>query len=226
MLKRLLVIPQLLALLTALPLQAWAISGIDPATGAQFSSPEEAADKSIALLRNLKPDKDDVRAKQLGFTSAVEAHDAERGAPLRVYIMHLDKLRQRQPENDPDDLLIDPDRVFYPLLVNGQVRSSLTVLKSADGWRTIRRGSSKTARRLAGFKTSTSNFLIWTPALNLILLGDRTGGKFTVIPIEDKYGLQAGNAIPASDAFDKLMKAAKNMDEDQEDEDDELGGAM
>src|SRR6185295_20194547 len=90
--------PHLLVLLATLPLQAWAISAIDPATGTLFSSPEEAADKSIALLRNFKPDKDDARAKQLGFTSAVEAHDAQRGAPLQVYTVRLDKLRERQPE--------------------------------------------------------------------------------------------------------------------------------
>ena len=76
-------------------------------------------------------------------------------------------------------------------------------------------------RKLEQHRKSRSNFFVWVPGLNLKFLGDRTGGRFTLIPIEDngRFGLIAGDEQQAQDVFAKLARRAKILlDEEKADE--------
>ena len=113
----------------------------------------EAASQGLEFLRNIYgggPDDPssgvklgDSQAKRLGFKSSEEVVQARLGIPYLVFRIQVERLKGFQVGDDPESLLIDEHRMIYPLLVQNQVRSSLTVthLKKEGKWRATRRGS-------------------------------------------------------------------------------------
>jgi len=65
--------------------------------------------------------------RDLGFESVNEAERATLGEPIQFFYVRLDQLREFKPEDDPNELLIDAKRYLYPVLVDGKLRSAVTV---------------------------------------------------------------------------------------------------
>src|SRR5262245_45703035 len=73
----------------------------------------------------------------LGFHWVNEAGMARLKDPKAPFVMHivsLDHLRAYSPDNDPAKLLIKTGEVIFPVEVDGQVRSSITVAKVKRRW--------------------------------------------------------------------------------------------
>lgn len=84
------------------------------------------ARQSLSALGELVTEQN---AQQLGFESPRQAASATLGQPFPAYLVRLDELRAWHPGASADALLKPLDRLIYPVLVDGKVRSSVTVEK-------------------------------------------------------------------------------------------------
>ena len=207
-----------------LPVQTLSADGENPAK-VHFSSlvpepPPEASQaavqgkKSFALLA-----KNDKLAQELGFLSAAETADSKTalGLPFSIVRLRVDLLRDFPPDADPTTVVVFGGEFIYPVTVDDQARSSLTVTRIRSGslsdptWRTTVWGSSRLIRLLDKARKTTGvsspSFALAIPELSRYFLGNMVGGKFWIIPLysEPKLGLEEGVPIAAEVVFGKLV---------------------
>lgn len=194
----------------------------DKSVSRVYSRPEQAAQAALDEFRKLSPaknDADDEFAKDLGFASAKEAASAQLGSPLRIWQVPVGRLKDFQSNTDPNRILEDSHSVIFPLLVNGEVRSSLTVSEDKRGWRVAAKGSPKTIRKIQRQKPSESNFLVMVIPLRSQFIGDRKAGEIMLTPIEEAphmSDLKVGRERPAQQVFADLAPFAKKFYEDDQ----------
>ena len=207
-------------LLLGLTLLAACSSSIQPAgfsqqEGAnpslQGKDSDEAARKSLEFFRQLVRD-DNFRA--LGFESRSEAAEAQLSNPLRVSLVPLDQLRNYERGSDPQNLLVEANRMIYPVTVKGQVRSSIVVTRMGENWQGGSFGDAALAKLLTSTRKSQSDFVVWVPALNVYFVASLTNNRLVLIPVLDhpNLGLKVGSPYPAEDAFLALVPAARSYD--------------
>src|SRR5258707_1065019 len=100
--------------------------------------PSASQDAQTAASQGLTTSKQMVNAsnyKGLGFNSVQDAASATLGDPLTIYRIGLDQLKGFKRGDDPQKLLVDDKRILYPILVNNQAASSISVEGKNDGWR-------------------------------------------------------------------------------------------
>jgi hypothetical protein len=96
-----------------------------------FPTPEAAARDALISLETL------VNGSNLttyGFHSLQEVKDASLGAPEEVMVLPNDALSKLTRTTDVRPLLKQIHRVIYPIVVNGQGLSLITVQQTARGW--------------------------------------------------------------------------------------------
>ncbi len=171
--------------------------------------------QSFALLA-----RNDNLAKDLGFQSAAEATDSQTslGPPFSIVRVRVNLLRDFHiGTTDPLMMLEFGGEFIYPVAVNNQVRSSLTVTEIRSGfqseptWRTTEWGSRHLIQHLeAARKTtpgSSSSFALLIPELGQYFLGNLVGSKIFLIPLNSDriLGLEYGVPLAAEIVFDKLL---------------------
>jgi hypothetical protein len=113
------------------------------------------------------------------------------------------------------------NRVFYPVLVGHQVRSSITVGAGTKGWEVTSFGSPNRARLLSralaesaetAHVSSSSLFVVEVPGLKLLFVGYRVEGRIFLTPILDdpSFQFKAGQPISADKVFARIRVAAKS----------------
>jgi len=206
MLKRLRILLLLLPVLAMLP-ELPMDSDVDAAEK-QRSGPQEAAGQGLENLRLLVTEKN---LKAMGFESPSEAALAKLGDPMQVFRVPLDELRNYQPNSDPERLLVDADRIIYPVVVR-DIRSLVIVEKTAKGWQPTNLGSPKLAKVLFDRRKEKSDFIVWVPALNLYFVANRVDNKLMLTPVLDdpNVELSAGRTLPADKVFSLIVPAAKS----------------
>jgi hypothetical protein len=177
----------------------------------QGKDPDEAARKSLEAFRALVTDEN---FKALGFVSRDEVSVAQLDVPLHVFRVQLDQLQKYEPRSDPEKLLIDSDRVIYPITVKEQIRSSLEVEKNGDSWQGTNFGSPELVKLLTTARKDKSDFVVWVPALNLYFIANRRDNRLQLTPILDypNLGLSAGRTLTADEAFTAILSAARSHD--------------
>jgi hypothetical protein len=183
--------------------------GGEPVPALQGKDPDEAARKSLEAFRALVT-ADDFRA--LGFESFDEVAKAQLGPSLKVSTVPLDRLQKYQQGANPEELLVDANRVIYTVTVNEEVRTSLEVGKVGDLWQGRSFGSPEFIRPLARLRQSDTDFVVWVPALNAYFMGRRTEGGLTLTPAFDypEMDLSAGRTLPAASAFAAMVPLAQS----------------
>jgi hypothetical protein len=184
-----------------------------------FADPKTASDQALVTFRKLIT-KDNY--KDLGFDSVEEAAGAQLGAPLAIFFVRLDRLRDYQPGSDPNTLLSDSAQVYYPVLVKEQVRAAI-VVEMADGkWKAARLGNAGLAKQISRVQkeagapsggASEPDMIVQVPALGIYFIGRRgTDKKLTLIPLatEPRYKLRAAAEQPADEVFATLVPFAKS----------------
>lgn len=198
------------------------------------SSQDEAARKGLADVRRLgsnstnKSEKvkaeDDEYAKALGFSSALEAGRATLGRPFPIYMSRLLWLKNFSSGRDLIDFMINTRSLIYPLLVDGNPKSSLTVTedRKSHRWLTTEWGSPKLIdllERARGMRPQSSLVVLISPQnpLGLRFIGERKEGELLLTPIADipKLGLTAGQQRPARDIFLSLVPVANQYTDSQ-----------
>jgi hypothetical protein len=172
-------------------------------------------------LPQLQPLVNEQTFRQLGFASPEEVKKAQVGAPLHIYMVRLDKLKEYADKEKPDTLLSETNEVLFPVVVDGQVRTGMK-LRMVDGaWRFSSFGASETTRALgAASKRAMSEakvaedkqLAVNVPALHLHFIGYRDArGNLMLVPASDdeRFKFKAGQSLPAQRVFAELAPYAK-----------------
>jgi hypothetical protein len=158
--------------------------------------------------------------KAMGFESADEMTNATLGQPLSVYMVELGDLRVYRAASDPTKLLKPIDKVIYPVNVKDEVRSSIVLQKSKEGWKASDFGGANFARlvtrardesaKATGLPT-TGYFVVQVPSLNAYFLGYRQNDKLMLVSLADDsaLNLRAGTPLPAEQVFGDLVPFAQ-----------------
>ncbi|CAN94209.1 MULTISPECIES: hypothetical protein [Sorangium] len=158
----------------------------------------------------------------LGFRSLDEVSRATVGEPLPVSMVRLDELAAYQRDQDPTPLLHPTPQTFAPVLVDGEVRSSMIVHpRRVDGALTVGGfgGSAliralETARRQSMDRTrrpASDYFDVEVPALHRHFVAYRQENQVLLIPIfdDDRLGFEAGQTMRAQEVFARLVPEAR-----------------
>ena len=101
-----------------------------------------AAVKGVETLLRLLSDKN---LERFGFKSMGQAEAFLRepekvlGTPMRLYRVPLDRLSAFNPAIDPDQLLVDSGKIIWPVIVEGNVVTSVTVMrKTQERWEQVK----------------------------------------------------------------------------------------
>lgn len=180
----------------------------------------ETQDVAARALITFRKMVDQTNFKAMGFESSEEMAEATLGEPISVLMVELEDLRAYQPGSDPNKLLKPIDKVIYPVSSKEQVRSSIVLQKSKEGWKASDFGGANfarlvtTAREQSAKTTSlapTAYFVVQVPALSAYFLGYRQGDKLMLTSVIDdpKLNLRAGASLPAEQIFGELVPFAK-----------------
>jgi hypothetical protein len=178
---------------------------------------QSAAAQSLATLPKLVSA---ANYRELGFASPDEVATATLGAPVPMYFVRLDQLRDYPAGGDPKALLTDLHQLFYPVVVRSDTRSGIVVQETKEGWRVASFGNAGLAKQVAAVGKgetgspggAAADMIVQVPALGVFFLGNRNSdGSLRLTPLADSpnYGLRAGATMPAADLFAGLVPYAR-----------------
>ncbi len=158
--------------------------------------------------------------RAFGFESADEIRSAALGVPLREFMVRLDELRAYTPGANPDPLVHPVDRVIYPVLVRGAVRSSLTLARTGDAWGSYGFGDPGFVRSLEDLRVQLSAregaapatfTLLRIPAVNMAFLARTAEQRLVLFPLVDdaRFNFRRGAPVTAAEAFARLAPTAR-----------------
>jgi hypothetical protein len=181
---------------------------------ATFTDAQSAANQSLATFRKLVNSQN---YKELGFESADEVANASLGAPISTAMVNLEQLKAYKAGDDPNRLLNNLDKVYYPVAVQNVVRSTITVEQSNGRWRATGFGPANLAKQIdRARKTGAANanaqqLLVHVAPFNLYFVGHRVEGKLMLTPVADysTYNLKAGATLSADEVFNALVPFAQ-----------------
>jgi hypothetical protein len=173
---------------------------------------EAAATRGLALLRTLSAEK----PREAGFGSGADAARATLGTPLAVYNVDLRALSAFKPGDDAGALIVPSPAAFYPVLVDGAVRSSVRVEKSDAGWEAARVGNAglavavATGRRAFAGSGDSDTALVQVLALNLLFVARKEADGWQLAPVVDdsSVDLKVGRTERAASVFARLAPIA------------------
>jgi hypothetical protein len=189
----------------------------DPAAKA-VNQTRELADRELSTMRQFASDQS---ARALGFASEDKGANASLGEPIAVFMVRLDELQRYEPHTDPNKLLHDAETVIYPVITDGQVRSSIFLEKTNQQWNAGRFGGANLARLLNDARQQNSakkmalatgsQFAVEVPALNAYFMGWRSQEKLMLSPVMDDPALKLSKneTLPAQEIFTRLAVAAR-----------------
>src|SRR5215211_4018067 len=144
---------------------------------ATFTDAQSAATQALATFRKL------VNAqnyKELGFESPDEVANAALGQPMRTSMVRLDQLKAYKASDDPNRLLNDLNQVYYPITVQNNVRSAISLEQANGRWKATGFGPANLAKQVARAKTAagaeTEPILVHVAPFNLYFTGHRANG--------------------------------------------------
>lgn len=208
----------LISLFIALSLMALQASAQD--TKGLIQEIQPVAQRSLETFSQLIT-KDNYR--QMGFESPEEVRSATLGTPIQDFMVQLDKLKKYESGSRPDELLTATSQVIYPVLVKGQVRSSITLSKTKESWQAVSFGSTNFVKLVSSTLMESSKvteldyssyFIVRVPSLNLFFLGFRSNNELMLVPLMDNNRLKfkAGVSMKAERVFSTILPDAKAHD--------------
>jgi hypothetical protein len=187
---------------------------VDPQANAQvqaMGSIDEAAAAGLKTMRALAEGGD---SGSLGVRSPKDFDGATIGGKLDVFMIRLDALKAA-PVDAPaaEKLLTSTTESVVPVLIGGQVRSSITITRGTGGFEASAFGEAD-LQGLGSRPPGEGAFLVQVPALGLQFLGSREAGKLMLTPMvsDPRLRLETGRAVPADDVVRQLVPLAQSHD--------------
>jgi hypothetical protein len=165
--------------------------------------PQQAAQNAIGVLQKLVNEQN---YKTLGFDSLDEVKRAQLAAPLQVYNIGLDKLKAYQAGQDPNALLAASPETIYPVTVDGQVKTGVTIVHKEQGYEPASFGNADIVKRLASNHHNEGEFVLRIPAFNMYFVGRRVEDRLVLVPIvnDPRLKVEQGQAVPIEVVIDQL----------------------
>lgn len=201
--------------LAAISQVVWAQSA--PLDEEQMKKMEEASHRALKTFATLVT-RENYQA--MGFAAPADVEKGALGSPIREFFVRLDALREYSGEKPAAELLNGGDEFIVPVLVDGTVRSSITVRRGKEGWQAVSFGAPsftslvirqrqrlmERVRLMAG-----SIFLVRAPALNVSFLGYNQDGRLLFSPLstDPRFRPTEGEGISAEKALEALVPAAR-----------------
>lgn len=185
----------------------------------EVDTAEQAAQIGVEILQQIGKEKEDEEyARSLGFNSADEVRRPQLGNPLHLYRVPLDRLKGFQKRDSPEKLLYDTEILMYPLLVDGQARSVITVkpTHSGKGWHPTGAGYGEFISLVEKHRTPGADIVILVSDLGLKFLATRAEDDFQLIPLSERKNLEirpGPPALSARETFAKLSLQASKYDQ-------------
>lgn len=186
-----------------------------------LANARDQAQRSLAGLRSFVTPE---TFERLGFESIEEVNRAQLGVPIPTFIVPLDRLRQYGPGQNPAGLLVPTNEIRFPLSVDGQVRSSITLRSTNGGWEVARIGRPQLIKEISQvIQASTPGaplapqagtfFQVTVPALSLEFVGQRADNRILLTSLvnEQLYELQAGQTEDARQVFERLAPFVRQL---------------
>lgn len=169
--------------------------------------PEEAATTAIGVLQKLVT-QDNYRS--MGFDSLDQVKQAQLGSPMPVFDIGLEQLKGYKTGTDASSLLTQNPKTIYPVTVNGEVKSSVTISHKAEGYQASSFGNADIVKRLSEYRQPQGDFVVRVPAFNMYYVGRKVENRLLLVPIIDDPRLKAkpGEAIPAENLLEQLVPLA------------------
>ncbi|MGI8990070.1 MAG: hypothetical protein ACR2I2_10870 [Bryobacteraceae bacterium] len=181
--------------------------GVQPPTG----DAQQAATNALATLRKLVSEQN---YKTLGFASPGEVKTAALAPPLTIYNIGLDRLKSYQAGQDVNALLAPSSEIIYPVTADGQIRSSVTVVKKDNGFTTASFGNAEIVKGLSRNRGANSPdaFAVRIPAFSMYFLGNRVANRLMLTPVSEDSRLpfRMGVAVPAEDVLKAILPLARD----------------
>ncbi len=182
---------------------------------------QNKASESLSVFNKLVTKRENYR--EMGFESPKELEKLRLGVPLQLFTVRLDKLKEYQKGSDPAKIIGGGNHVIYPVSVNNQVRSSITLAEVEGGWEAVSFGNPALVKLLEETRMKStgttrlplsSYFVVRVPALNFYFLGYRLNNGLMLTPLLDdpRYHFKKGVSLPADEVFTALLPAAKEHD--------------
>jgi hypothetical protein len=208
-----------IAWLSATVASALALDGCSPppAVAATPTSPpaaQPAASSSIITLQKMS------KVQNVGLGSPGEARRATLSTdPIPVVTIRLDTLKKYDNKQGLSQLDTSPTQVIYPVKVDANVKSSVTVTDVGGDWQPSGYGNVELAKRLTSIRAGearranvpeSSFFMYSLPALGIDLLAHKEGAETKLTPIDDdpRFGFKAGQTLPADEALRRILPVA------------------
>lgn len=158
--------------------------------------------------------------REMGFESADELKRIKLGVPFEHYMVRLDELGEYDGKGAPGALLHPTSRATFPVMIDGSVKSSITVANKGDGLMAVAFGNSNkisllVAARKAGAsisqKAEPEHFLVDIPSMKLFFDGYYVNGELMLVSVldDESFDLKAGEAMPAIEVFRRVAPAAR-----------------
>ena len=168
-------------------------------------------------------------AARLGFKTLAEAQTAQLGEPIPVFFIRLTDLKAYRAGSGAGSVLTNARTLWFPVLVNGEVRSKLEISEVHGKWVAGEFGRPATARDVSGVHGELPTILqkvalpagarvtlVRIPALHVqAFYASGTSGDFFV-PVRQEGlpdSVEVGKAYPADALLVRLAVAAKAVDE-------------
>lgn len=163
--------------------------------------------------------------KELGFADEKQVREAKLGQPVSDYLVRLDELKEYQPGHPARDLIHATGRLLYPLLVNQQALSAVTLTFYQEKWAVESFGGANQIRMItaltkkldqSGDQPGQGFFQVRIPALQLLFIGWEHDTAITLVPLFDmlSYGMLEGQRYQAEQVLEKLVEAARQHNGD------------
>jgi hypothetical protein len=178
---------------------------------------EPGASASLAVFKTLVTTRNNFR--DMGFESVAELERMALGVPMKMFLVQLDQLQAYHSGIAPETILVDSKHYLYPVLVETNTRSSLTMREIQGNWSAVSFGSPKLARMLTKARAAISSsagvplssiFVVEIPALNMYFVGYKVGPTTMLTQI-----MEDGSTVSprlASAVFSDLVPMAKAHD--------------
>ncbi len=184
--------------------------------------PKEAHDEAQRSLPALRKTVTPETYKRLGFESAEEANRASLEAPMRVFMVRLDRLREYKPEINVSEMLFDTHEVRYPVSVDGKVRASMVMHQTDGKWQVAKFGrpaltqalTEVVRKRAAMARTAPEAlFEVTIPALNLYFVGREEDSRIMLTSTvgDPRFDLKQGEELDAQQLFTRIAPYAREL---------------
>lgn len=178
-------------------------AGVQPVMAEKVpSAVQAAAAKGLPTMLQALPE--EILA-QFNFTSSEELSRATLGTPFQVYTIPPEEILNYNAGTPIGQIISATDHWFFPVKVNGEVRTLLTVAMVDGKWQAVSIGSAGLAQEwtavVAKYPSDTHKLVrIYQAAADFVLLGD--AGSDELLPLKSgRIALGfAGDAEPMDPA--------------------------